>query len=45
MAEAHGKPQEFDKGRETWINYVERLEFYFIANDVEEAAKKKAILL
>ena len=28
----HGKMDEFDPSHETWATYVERLEFYFIAN-------------
>ena len=30
---------------EDWLQYCERLEFYFVANGVEDAAKKKATLL
>ena len=32
-------------GKEEWIDYAERLEHYFIANDITDVAKKRAILL
>ena len=35
----------FDTTQEEWIEYTERLENYFLANDITDAAKKKAILL
>ena len=41
----HGSIGEFDSDRETWKSYTERLTQYFIANDVESADKKRAILL
>ena len=41
----HGKIGEFNSQREDWMAYSERLEEYFIANDIESADKKKAILL
>ena len=41
----HGTVGEFDSGRETWVSYSERLEQYFIANDVAGEEKKRAILL
>ena len=40
-----GRMSEFDKTKESWDSYTERLEFYFQANDIAEQAKKKAILL
>ena len=36
---------EFISTNEDWSSYVERLEQYFMANDVSTAGKKKAILL
>ena len=41
----HGKIEEFDPSHETWVTYVERLEFYFIANGIEDPVKKRAVLL
>ena len=35
----------FDCGVEEWTAYCERLEQYFLANDVEDAGKQRAILL
>ena len=42
---SHGKLPEFDPAVEPWSSYVERLEFYFVANDIVENTKKRAILL
>ena len=41
----HGSVGEFNPAREDWNTYVERLKFYFEANGVEAAAKKRAIFL
>ena len=41
----HGRIGEFNQQREDWISYSERLQEYFAANEIEAAAKKKAILL
>ena len=43
----HGAIGELSPSQETWTEYVERLEFYFEANDNREdtASKKRAILL
>ena len=41
----HGKIGEFDPSQETWAMYVERLEHYFITNGIEDAGKKRAVLL
>ena len=41
----HGKISQFIPSQESWSSYTERLEYYFIANDVQDPAKKKAILL
>ena len=40
-----GQVQEFDQDKEEWSQYVERLDQYFLANDIQDAAKKRAILL
>ena len=42
---AHGKVGAFNESLEPWASYAERLEHYFIANDVKEDEKKRAILL
>ena len=41
----HGTVAVFDGTREEWIDYAERLDSYFIANDIHDAVKKRAILL
>jgi len=41
----HGKKGEFSLQHEDWISYSELLQEYFIANEIEATAKKKAILL
>lgn len=40
-----GRVEPFDSEIETWSQYAERLEHYFLANDVQDAAKKRAIFL
>lgn len=40
-----GKVEAFDPESENWNRYVDRLEFYFEANEVTEAKTKRAILL
>ena len=45
MATRHGSIGEFDPSVEEWKSYTERLEQYFVANDVENAEKRRAILL
>ena len=45
MASKHGSISEFEAGREDWISYTERLQQYFVANDVEAANKQRSILL
>ena len=42
---SHGTVTEFDKSKESWSSYIERLEFYFDANDVFDDTKRRAILL
>lgn len=41
----HGTTTPFDPTLEDWTTYVERLQMYFIANDIDDNAKKRAILL
>ena len=45
MASLYGTIGPCNKAEETWAQYVERLEQYFIANDVEDDKKKRAIFL
>jgi len=35
----------FDGNQEEWVEYTERLENYYIANDINDPAKRRAILL
>ena len=44
-ASYYGTLSEFDCKRELWVNYKERLEFFYTANEIEDEDKKKAILL
>ena len=41
----HGKVSAFDVNQEEWIEYVERLELHFMANDIADPAKTRAIPL
>ena len=41
----HGATSPFDPTQEDWTTYVERLEMYFLANEIGEAARKRAVLL
>ena len=41
----HGKIVEFDQSKESWDAYIKRLELYFVVNDIDDAAKKRAVLL
>ena len=40
-----GKIKEFDTDVEDWVQCTERLAQYFIANDIGDAGKQRAILL
>lgn len=43
---SHGKIEEFDEQvRCSRSEYIERLEYYFIANDIEDVRKKLSVLL
>ena len=41
----HGSLFPFDLSKDDWTSYVLRLKYYFEANNVTEAGKKKSILL
>ena len=41
----YGNIGKFKQSEESWTQYVERLEQYFLANEVEDVAKRRAILL
>ena len=41
----HGSVVQFDPAKEEWTSYVERLNYYLIANDVSDDKKKCAILM
>ena len=41
----HGSIGDFQHTQEPWQSYVERLQQYFVANDVDAAVKQRAILL
>ena len=41
----HGSIGEFQNAQADWQSYVERLQQYFVANDVKNADKQRAILL
>ena len=41
---AHGKLDQF-QGQEDWESYEERLQQYFVANDIKDAEKQRVILL
>ena len=36
---------EYDSDREDWSSYVEKIELFFIANDITDKIKKKPMLL
>ena len=41
----YGTIAEFDPAEEDWSTYVERVDLYFAANDITDAAKRRAVLL
>ena len=41
----YGKVDEYEREREDWVSYIERIMLFFEANEIEEDSKKKAILL
>ena len=40
-----GRVDEFDGTKDGWLQYIERLEHFFAANGIDDAAKKRAVLL
>ena len=40
-----GRVDEFDGMKDDWLQYVERLEHFFMANGIDDASKKRAVLL
>ena len=45
MAAVLGKIEQFDAELEEWPQYVERLQFFFAANGIEDAGKKRSVFL
>ena len=45
MAAHFGKIGEFDEKQEEWTQYVERLDHFYAANEIDNTDKKRAILL
>lgn len=41
----HGSIGEFSADNETWISYVERIQQYFVVNDIKTDDKQRAVLL
>ena len=41
----HGSVGQFSGGSETWMSYIERLQQYFVANDIKGDNKQRAELL
>ncbi len=41
----YGKIEEFNPDSDDWQQYMERLEFYFVANAIEEEERRQAIFL
>ncbi len=41
----HGRVSAFDPKLEDWSSYTERLQYYFAANEITNATKKRAILI
>lgn len=40
-----GIVNEYDAEKEDWSSYIERIELFYVANDIEDEVKKRAILL
>ena len=46
MSSSFGKLDKFDPGAgKDWIQYVERMEYYFLANEITSSDKKRALLI
>ena len=39
------KIEEFNRTKENWQQYVERLGFFFVANGIDTAEKKQSVFL
>ena len=46
MAVYFGKLEEFDTANgDDWVQYIERMEHYFLANEITDASKQRSILI
>lgn len=46
MAVSFGKLEEFDTANgDDWVQYIERMEHYFLANEITDASKQRSILI
>ena len=46
MAVSFGKLEEFDTASgDDWVQYIERMEHYFLANEITDASKQRSILI
>ena len=45
MAVLLGRLEDFDKSKEDWTQYAERMGHFFIANDIADAGKNKSVFL
>ena len=45
MAGLLGSVEPFERDTDDWTAYCERLQQYFVANDIKDDGKKRAVLL
>ena len=45
MAATFGKIEEFDREKEAWSQYVERLGYFFEANKIDDGDRKRTVFL
>ena len=45
MAATFGKIEEFDREKEAWSQYIERLGYFFEANKIDDGDRKRAVFL
>ena len=45
MSGTLGRVEEFDGSKDDWPQYIERMEYFFEANSIDAAEKKRAVLL
>ena len=46
MAVSFGKLEEFDTTNgDDWVQYIEHMEHYFLANEIADASKQRSILI